>query len=304
MSTVSTPGRQSGSRAATLPSGRTSAASPGKSSSAAEPAWPASAIHSPSRCACRVASRRPDPLPPRQPAPPGGFVGAPPVQPGSGREQDQPGTGRRGGVEWRIGPRFGADGYPEPHPRVLEHGRFGRGGVGLFVLAKVPFALHADHPAGRGKHLGDEWLPARGTLGDPKAHTDTVLPDAPASLAMAGWSRDIGCSGLTVGFADPVSDISGNTINWQPTAAASATSSRWVARFPATSPFSQRIAASWQRTHHIVPLPAMTRQGGAVAGGAGQRVGWRLAVPFGWLCPSVGSALPLAVPFGWRCPVG
>src|SRR5215813_11844341 len=58
---MSAPGRQSGSRSATLPSGRTSAASPGKSSSAAEPACPASAIHSPSRCACRVASRRPDP---------------------------------------------------------------------------------------------------------------------------------------------------------------------------------------------------------------------------------------------------
>ena len=183
---MSTPGRQSGSRAATLPSGRTSAARPGKSSSAVEPGLTCQRdpYAQPLCVQARVAEA--GLLPPCEPAPPGGFVGAPPVQSGSGREQDQPGTGRGGGVERRVDPRFGADGYPEPHASVLEYGRFGPGGVGFLVLAKVPLTLHAGHLAGRGEHLGDVRLPARGALGDPKAHADAAVPGRLSQLG-DGW---------------------------------------------------------------------------------------------------------------------
>jgi hypothetical protein len=45
------------------------------------------------------------------------------MQPGSGREQDQAGTSRRGGVERRVEAGLGADDYPKPGAGVLEDNR-------------------------------------------------------------------------------------------------------------------------------------------------------------------------------------
>jgi hypothetical protein len=90
MSTVSTPGRQSGSRAATAPSGPTSAASPGKSSSAVEPACPAMAIHSPRRRACRIASPRPHPCHQRKPDRQEASVVQRPYSPGAAGNRTRP----------------------------------------------------------------------------------------------------------------------------------------------------------------------------------------------------------------------
>src|SRR5690348_6497331 len=247
MSARRAPGRQSGSRAVTVPSGPTSAASPGKSSSTVEPAWPARAIHWPRRRAWRRASPRADPFHQSNPRRHEASSVRRPYKPGAAGNSTRPAPTAAAASN---GPSNPASAQMATPNLVPAWSKTTDPVAGVNAPSSSPRCRLRCTPATR-PAAANTWemygVPSGARSATPKHAPTPVSPVAPASAATAGWPRPISHSGCAAGSADPVSDISGNSTSSQPSVLAWASSLRWTARFRSTSPLWHSIAASSAR---------------------------------------------------------